>query len=392
MKKIIFLNSHPIQYFAPLYAFCTRHDLPVNAWYCSDESVKGAIDVQFGREVKWDIPLLQGYNYSFFKNYSPKPGINGGFFGLINWGVIKALRKTPKSVIVIHGWNYFTNIVVLLLAGIFGHEVCLRCETPLNQEIKKSKLKLRLRKFVFKYLLFPRVNFFLYIGDQNRKFYQYYGVKDTKLIFTPYAVDNERFKISGESLIPDKVRLRRKFGLPEGAFIFLFCGKYIIKKRPLDAIKAFHKAGLKNAYLLMIGEGKLRQEMEDYINRHNLQDSIRLTGFINQSTITEYYALSDALVICSEEGETWGLVVNEAMNFGLPVIASDLTGCTNDLVLNGKNGYIFQTGNIDELRNCLSSLYTIDEKSKAGMKKASLGIVDHYSFTVIKDNLKKLAS
>src|SRR5918993_294520 len=99
MKNIIFLNSHPVQYFAPLYKFLNEHNLATKAWYCSDESIKGGLDVQFGVQVKWDIPLLEGYESVFLKNYSWKPSHFKGFFGLMNFGVLRQLSSEPKSII-----------------------------------------------------------------------------------------------------------------------------------------------------------------------------------------------------------------------------------------------------------------------------------------------------
>jgi hypothetical protein len=76
VKKIIIINSHPIQYFAPLYKKMTEEGLDVEVWYCSDESIRGENDKGFGTTVKWDIPLLDGYRYRFFKNHSNKPSIS----------------------------------------------------------------------------------------------------------------------------------------------------------------------------------------------------------------------------------------------------------------------------------------------------------------------------
>src|SRR5436190_20804728 len=103
VRKVIFINSHPIQYFAPLYKYLNEHNVLAECWYCSDENVKGHHDRQFGAEVAWDIPLLDGYPYRFFKNRSWKPSLYNGFFGLINPGVIGALYKEPSSVVVVHG-------------------------------------------------------------------------------------------------------------------------------------------------------------------------------------------------------------------------------------------------------------------------------------------------
>ena len=86
-----------------------------------------------GEKVKWDIPLLEGYNYQFIKNNSWSPSIHKGFLGLQNWAVIRMLHKQPKSIIIIHGWAYLTNILAIVFGKIFGHTICLRAETPWNQ-------------------------------------------------------------------------------------------------------------------------------------------------------------------------------------------------------------------------------------------------------------------
>ena len=68
MKPVIFINSHPIQYFAPLYKLiASQTDINLNVWYCSDETVNGFIDKEFGVNVKWDTPILDGYNFTFFQ-------------------------------------------------------------------------------------------------------------------------------------------------------------------------------------------------------------------------------------------------------------------------------------------------------------------------------------
>ena len=103
-----------------------------------------------------------------------------------------------------------------------------------------------------------------------------------------------------------------------------------------------------------------------------------MVGFKNQLEISKYYAMSDIIVLPSD-GETWGLVVNEAMNFRLPVIASDLVGCGSDLVKHGENGYIFKTGNIEELAKYLEELIMDKGKRKIFSEK-SFEIVKNYNY------------
>ena len=141
MKPVIFINSHPIQYFAPLYKLiASKTDINLNVWYCSDETISGGIDKEFGVNVKWDTPILDGYNFTFFKNNSLKPSLFNGFWGLLNFDLLATLKKQSPSIIIVHGWGYATHFLVILFAKLFGHTVCLRAETPLNQELKKSKV------------------------------------------------------------------------------------------------------------------------------------------------------------------------------------------------------------------------------------------------------------
>ena len=355
------------------------HGTKVVAWYASSGVLSGELDKEFGVSVKWDIPLLEGYEYYFFKNNSWKPSHANGFWGLINLNMIVKLFRTPKSVVVVHGWHYFTNFAIIMLGKLSGHIVCLRNDVPLSHEKMKSGWKQTLKRLGLKYVLFPRINYFLYIGNQNRMFYQSYNISDEQLIRSPYAVDNERFSSVSNNIIISKAKL----GISAREKVILFSAKYISKKRPLDLLQAFRELNASNCWLVMVGEGELRQEMEEYILKYQLERVI-LTGFINQSAIVEYYALSDVFVMCSSFGENWGLSVNEAMNFNVPVIVSDLTGCSDDLVVEGSNGYVFKTGDVAQLTMRLRQVLVNNELS---WQRDSKAIIADYSYSTILSNM-----
>jgi glycosyltransferase involved in cell wall biosynthesis len=349
-KKIFFLLSHPIQYFSPLFVeMAKQREIDLIVLYCDDYGTQNYnIHPEVGEVAAWDIPILEGYKYKFLKNNSWKPSIFNGFFGLVNTEIFKTLKKESGGFLVIHGWAYAINFLAVLAGKFSGVKLCLRSENPLNQELLKSKLTLFLRKLFFKYFWFKLFDYFLYIGSQNKKLYEYYGVKQDKLVFTPYAVDNDRFRAEYEKNKNRKPEIRKELGLPADKKIILFSGKYVPKKRPLDLLQAYHFLNDENCALVFLGDGELRKEMEDYIGEHNLKD-VYLTGFKNQSEVGKYFVASDVFVLPSGAGETWGLVVNEAMNFSLPVIVSNLVGCTEDLVIDNENGFRFKTENIEEL-------------------------------------------
>jgi glycosyltransferase involved in cell wall biosynthesis len=384
MMKVIFINSHPIQYFVPLYRDLNKRKMAMECWYCSDENVKGHFDRQFNTNVAWDIPLLDGYTHRFFRNRSWKPSLYNGFFGLINPGIWRALFSEKKATIVVHGWNYMTHVGTIIIGRLAGHRVCIRGESPLNQEMMKSSLNRFLKRVVLQGFLFPFVRYFLFIGKQNKLFYQYYGVGDHKLLFTPYAVDNQRFQEAATTL--NKPRLRTDLNLPSDAFVILFAAKFIDKKRPMDLLRAFEKIDISNKFLVMVGDGELRSSIELFVKEKQLNGKVLITGFVNQTEIVKYYKASDVFVLCSGVGETWGLSVNEAMNFDLPIIVSRTAGCSDDLVDETTSGYSFEEGNIDQLAAALVRC------RPGGQVFRSADLVAKYSFEQIAKSLEVASS
>ena len=389
-KKIIFLLSHPIQYFSPLFVEIAKNEnLDLTVLYCDDYGTRSKnIHPEVGEIAGWDIPLLEGYNYKFLKNNSWKPSIFNGFFGLINFEIFKTLKNERGSFLVIPGWNYCTYILAIGCSKIFGLKICIRGDNPYKQEILKSKYVLFTKRIILGKILFRFINYFLYVGKENKLYYEYYSVSENKLLFTPHAVDNARFGAEYQKYKDKKPELRKELGLPVGKLIILFAGQFIRKKRPLDLLKAYHLLKNDNTALVFLGDGELRKEMERYISDNNLKD-VYLTGFKNQTEIGKYYVTSDMFVLPSGTGETWGLVVNEAMNFHLPIIASSLAGCANDLIYNNENGFIYSCSKIDDLINYLSELIkNEDQRNEFGKKSGE--IVRLYSFSVTTSNLNEI--
>jgi glycosyltransferase involved in cell wall biosynthesis len=127
--------------------------------------------------------------------------------------------------------------------------------------------------------------------------------------------------------------------------------------------------------------------MESFIAANQVKNVV-LTGFVNQSKISEYYAIGDLFVMCSGAGENWGLSVNEAMNFNLPLVLSDLSGCADDLVKPGSNGYVFKTGNVAELAEKLKDVLLENKLTQA---VSSAELVQEYSYATVTKSLGALA-
>jgi glycosyltransferase involved in cell wall biosynthesis len=153
--------------------------------------------------------------------------------------------------------------------------------------------------------------------------------------------------------------LRRALGIPPDAFVVLFCGKYIERKRPLDVMVAAHSLARKGlpVWALLVGEGEERDRMEAFREREQVTNAV-LAGFVNQSAIPSYYAASDIIALTSSF-EAYGLVASEASVFGLPILISDRAGCVGpqDTAQPGRNAIVFPSGDTQQLSQAIELLY-----------------------------------
>jgi glycosyltransferase involved in cell wall biosynthesis len=393
MSKInlIQIISHPIQYQSPLYErLAADEDFDFEVFYCLKTDEKKIKDTEFGVAIAWDIPLLKGYKYTFLKNYALKESLDS-FTGLINFGVIKTLFKAKKnSIIWIHGWNYATLIMALIFGKLLGHRIFFRGDNTAVIENKKPNTFIkRLKTFWLSQFIFKLTDAFLAVGNQNIDYYKLLNVPEHKVVFAPHCVDNQRFiNFKNQN---NAATIRQKLGIPPHKKVIICAGKYIDKKRPLDLLNALILLpNYKDIFIVFVGEGHLRYEMEQFITTHHLQENVLLTGFINQQLMPHYYLAADLYVMCSGMYETWGLSTNEAMCFGLPVILSDMVGSAYDLI-NG-NGFMYKSGNINALAQHIDTIFSLSKPDFQKMQQRSMDIISQYQYENIIKGLKIAAT
>jgi len=383
--KLAILNTHPIQYFAPLYKILAQEDnIDLTVLYCSRWGLDEYNDPQFKTKFKWDIPLLDEYNYKFLKNLRNTEDVNK-FFNLINLEVISVLIKKKYDVLWMNGHNSVTNIMAIVSAKLVGTKLLMRAETQLS--VQSRRFKKILRKPVMK-IFYKMFQGFLYIGTRNKEYYEYLNVDNNKLFFVPYAVDNDFFFQKTENVRPKKSEMIAKYGLTEGYLNILYASKLMKRKNPIHLLKAFQiiKSGLNNVNLVFVGTGEEENNLKEYM-RANQIDNVFFLGFVNQRTLPEIFAISDVFVLPSVN-EQWGLVINEAMSAGLPIITTDVVGAVPDLVKNGINGYSYSPGNISELAEKLN-LILGDEELRITMGTKSREIINDWSYTECIVGIKK---
>jgi glycosyltransferase involved in cell wall biosynthesis len=226
----------------------------------------------------------------------------------------------------------------------------------------------------------------LYIGEENRRYFARYGMPPERMHPARYCVDNTRLQRAAAELAPRRPELRASVGITDDAPVVLFAGKLIAKKQPLALIEAFSRVRAETpCWLLVAGDGPLRAAAERMVDRLRTPD-VRFTGFLDEHRLPEAYAAGDVFVLPSRLHETWGLVVNEAMNFGLPVVVSDKVGCAADLVRSGENGVVVAHDSVAALAAAIRALVT-DGALRKRFGAASRRIVDSYSIEACADGI-----
>jgi glycosyltransferase involved in cell wall biosynthesis len=196
----------------------------------------------------------------------------------------------------------------------------------------------------------------LAIGARNREFYLSFGVPEQRIFSVPYAVDNAFFMGRAGDCVAQRAAIRSEFGAPQQAPMILFASKLTPRKRPQDLLRAYQnlrQRGLEAA-LVFVGSGEQEQSLRQFVAAHHVPDVFFL-GFRNQSELPCLYAAADIFVLPSEN-EPWGLIINEVMCAGLPVVASDEIGAAPDLVHHGDNGFTFPAGDVVQLADRLATL------------------------------------
>lgn len=377
MRRIVYFLTHPIQYQAPLLRALSEKGLNLHVVYASTASVQGFRDPDFGVNVVWDVPLLAGYSHESLGLDS----VSGSF-----WHQLRCYRRSIRQwlathdvdVVWIHGWGQAYNLASLLEASRAGAQVMMRAESHLGC-LRGSVWRQALHRILLK-TLFYKVHRFLAIGTANREFYLSYGVASDKISLMPYVVDNDFFRLGCESSSPQVSHLQSTLQLSKDRPVVLFAGKLIAVKAVDVLIRALglltrDLPAARRPQLVIVGDGELKPRLEALAD-DLLPGDVHFAGFRNQGEILSFYALCDIFVLPSCF-EPWGLVVNEVMNAGKPVIVSDRVGSHFDLVQPGVNGAVFPSGNPEALARVLAPLLN-DPEARHAAGLASLNRISQW--------------
>ena len=348
--RLAILSTHPIQYHAPWFRGLAAHpDLDVHVYFCHKATPPEQARAGFGVEFDWDVDLLAGYPHSFLKNIA-NPGGHGSFGGFDTPEIGKIIREGRYDALLVNGWNYKSAWQAIWAAWKSGVTALVRGDSHLLTE--RTVAQRAVKWLVYRWFI-PRFDGCLAVGQWSREYFLHYGARPERIFSVPHVVD---FDVTGSDAFTVRRRFRQAAGLNADAVTFMFCGKFVPKKRPMDFVMAVSRAAERGAAIqgLMVGDGPLRGACEQFVA--STRGPIRFAGFLNRSKISEAYLACDVLVLPSDAGETWGLVVNEAMSCGRACIVSDHVGCGPDLVRPGATGMIYPLGDVEILFRVMKDL------------------------------------
>lgn len=306
-----------------------RHELELHVVFLRHLS-EVAQGEGFGTTFKWDVPLLQGYS-------SESLDLDSGMGQSLHLvrRLLRVFAEFDPELVIVTGWNESLLVVAQMITRVSGRKLLVRGDSNALR-MRRAHVRVAHR------LLMRAPHAFVSVGRSNTSFYRRCGVQEQRIFPGAHFVESKRMLAMAEVHGNERAQLREARGFGDDDVVLLFSGKHVPFKRPKLLIEAAAKLRANGASVkvLYAGSGELTHQLVEAARE--LDVPTHFEGFLNQTELWRAYLSADVFVLPSDNGETWGLVVNEAMLFGLPVLVSNEVGSRHDLVVDGVTGYGFE--------------------------------------------------
>jgi glycosyltransferase involved in cell wall biosynthesis len=380
LRKLAIISTHPIQYNAPVFKLVSqRGNILLRVFYTWENSKEGIFDIKFKQNIKWDIPLLEGYEFQFVKNTSSDQGTHH-FKGMINPTLNAEIEAWGAHAILVYGWNFHSHLKAMkYFKGKIP--VYFRGDSTILDD--KPGIKTLLRRAWLRYV-YRFVDYAFYVGKNNKNYFLKHGLTEKELIFAPHAIDNERFADQNGEYRKMAMQWRLELGIKEEDLVFLFAGKFETKKDPMSLMKAAKELQNNGCKFVFAGDGDFKEQLMQTARNY---DHVIFLPFQNQSRMPALYRLADVFVLPSKgPNETWGLAINEAMASGKAVLVSNMVGCAPDLVINEGNGFVFKAQDIHDL---IQKLKKFNKNNCIVFGNQSIKNIENYSIRNLAIHIEK---
>jgi glycosyltransferase involved in cell wall biosynthesis len=385
--RLAVVVSHPIQYLAPLFRRLARQ-VELKVFYAHRATQCDQAKAGFGVGFDWDVDLLSGYESVFLKNTAAVPSIER-FNGCDTPEIGRHIADGRFDAVLVEGWYLKCLMQAIFAAKLGGIPVLLRGDSQLPTQ--RSRLR-RAGKMIIFPMFLRLFNGALYAGERSRIYWDHYHYPAKRMFFSPHGVDDDWFKARATRKAGSA--LRKRAAISPQTKVALFAGKLVPYKRPLDLVAAIARLRAEgmDVCLLVAGAGELAGKLA--LLAQSLSVPIHMLGFCNQSEMPATYAAADIMVLPSDGRETWGLVANEALACGCPLVLSDAVGAAPDLAGDGSAGVSFPLGDTDALARAIGKVLLDPPTPQAVKAKSAVysletavnGIVEALAATVRPDS------
>ncbi len=292
--------------------------------------------------------------------------------------LLRRAKAYKPDVITLTGYYDPAQLTLLLWAKRQGIRVVIQNESTLADH-QRGGWKERFKRWIF-----SQCDGFFCFGSSSANYLIQLGVGPEKILLCKSAVDNNALRSAYQRALPGRAAQQKLLGIYPNSFVFV--GRLIGYKNLPSLISAFAEARQQSANasewgLILLGDGPEHDALQQQITSLNLSDHVKLLPGRPWFKVPDVLALANVLVLPSRS-EPWGLVVNEAMACGMPVLVSDRCGCVEDLVRDGQNGLVFDPDQPAQLIHCLLSFMN-NEVNEKQMGQLSQTIIAPYAPEVV---------
>ncbi len=350
--RIALVVSHPIQHFCPQYvSFAKNEHIEFKVFFGSKLGLEKYIDENFKQEISWGNLNVDKFNHEFLNGdailrsdkHIDAPALNNAFQDfkpdlVISYGYFQKLQRRASK------WAQKNNIPVAYIS-----------DSEFRNNKKSWKETIR---YYFLRNYFSKISYFLTVGDANEMFYSKHGVNQSKFLRMHFPIDVKAYAAAWLQKDMLRKEIREKYQIPGNATVLSVVGKLVSWKNQdhiIDAVKKLEDTGV-ILHLLIVGSGEM---MEQWVDKAAIlkASKVYFTGFVDIQQLPAYYAATD-IYVHPASLEPHSIAISEAIYMGCPVLLSDHCGSygENDDVQPGKNGFVYEFGNIDQMAQIIASM------------------------------------
>jgi 1,2-diacylglycerol 3-alpha-glucosyltransferase len=361
-RRVVILTEIISPYRIPLFnALAQRANIDLHVIFLSETDTSLRQWHVYKDEIRFSFEVLPAFRWRL-----------GKYNVLLNRGVSGALQAAAPDVVVCGGYNYLASWQTLRWARAREIPFLVWSESNL-QDMRRGRAPVEFLKRKF----LKQCSGFAVPGKSAFQYLESFGIESSSIFTAPNAVDNELYAQATAAVHADREKVRCELGLPER--YFLYVGRLVREKGVFDLLAAYARldAGPRAKIgLVFVGDGAARTSLMQQAAAIS-PGEIKFPGFAQREQLTAYYALADVFILPTHT-DPWGLVVNEAMASGLPIIVTTVAGCAVDLVREGWNGFQVLPGDTAALAYAMRKI-AVDPVLRATMTTNSSQLIAQYS-------------